>query len=107
MPGALSAARAVRRAHLFLLRNRREVDDSGDEERIVYWPSNEPFIHAVIDNITPSTYERRWYCMWLIVYNRTDQKFEPIKFHVPDYVAREYKIGDIYGAHFKNLGPVL
>lgn len=78
--------------------------ESGDEERIIYWPSNEPFIHSVIENITPSTHKRGWFCMSLIAYNRTDQVFEPIKFHVPGYVAREFNIGDFYAAHFKNLG---
>lgn len=78
--------------------------DTGDEERIIYWPVNEPFIHSVIENIMPSTYKRGWYCLSLITYNRTDQQFEPIKFHVPPYIAREYKIGDFYAAHFKRLG---
>lgn len=81
------------------------MDTSGDEERIVFWPNNEPFIHAVIENITPSAHKRGWYCMALIAYNRTDQHFESIKFHVPGHVAREYTIGDFYAAHFRYLGP--
>jgi len=80
------------------------MDDSGDQERIIYWPNNEPFIHSIIENIEPSAHQRGWFCMHLIAYSRTDQHFEPIKFHVPGYVARNYKIGDFYAAHFKRLG---
>lgn len=78
--------------------------ESGDEERVIYWPSNEPFVNAVVENITPSSYKRGWFCMNFIVYNNDIQRFEPIKLHVPGYIANGYKIGDMYSAHFKNIG---
>jgi hypothetical protein len=65
-----------------------------------FWPENEPRIHAMIVGITPPFDAGRLVEMKLSINNRSEVHGE-ITLRVSAMQARNYKIGDVYAAHFK------
>lgn len=65
-----------------------------------FWPDNEPRIHAMIVSISPPFDCGRLVEMKLAINNRSDVHGE-IRLQVPVFEARNYRVGDVYAAHFK------
>lgn len=69
-----------------------------------FWPSGEPRIHAMITSITAPFDLGRKVEITLAINNRSEVHGE-IKMIVPARDSNDYRIGDVYAAHFKRVSP--
>lgn len=65
-----------------------------------FWPDNEPRIHAMIVSISPPFDCGQKVEMKLAINNRSEVHGE-ISLQVSVREARNYRVGDVYAAHFK------
>lgn len=70
-----------------------------------FWPSGEPRIHAQIVRISTPFDCGRKVALKLSINNRNEVHGE-IELIVPAENAREYRIGDVYAAHFKRVSEM-
>lgn len=70
-----------------------------------FWPSDEPRIHAQIVQISAPFDCGRKVALKLSINNRNEVHGE-IELIVPAEQAREYRIGDVYAAHFKRVSEL-
>jgi hypothetical protein len=65
-----------------------------------FWPHHEPRIHAMIIEISKPFNAGQMVEMRLSINNRKEVEGE-IVLRIPTLEAQNYKIGDVYAAHFK------
>lgn len=72
---------------------------------MTFWPEGEPRIHAQVISISEPFDCRRKAEVTLSINNRQEVHGE-IKFIVPAGSAHNYRLGDVYAAHFKRVSEM-
>lgn len=72
---------------------------------MIYWPDNEPRIHAMVISISKPFDCGRTVELKLAINNRSEVEGE-ITLRVPIVDSRHYRVGSVYAAHFKLMSEM-